>query len=121
LHNPARQVGKPWIDPIPAKIFEDSFAKASLPERKFVMDGISWQHSRSTIIQLLYFKIIGSIGTTVAAKQKLFQYFVFISLLEPYHAQDGAFPEFSPFPIDNWIHPGKIQDSWEPTESLADA
>ena len=30
-----------WIDPIPAKIFEDSFAKASLPERKFVMDGIS--------------------------------------------------------------------------------
>src|SRR5467141_4863693 len=47
------------------EILEDSFAKASLPERNFVMDGISRQHSRSAISQfgpLLYFEIIGPSG-----------------------------------------------------------
>jgi hypothetical protein len=68
-----------------------------------------------------------------------------VSLLEPYHARDGAFPEPAPIPIDGedewliesiqakrtrkgkaeylvrWTGYSPADDSWEPAESLADA
>jgi len=69
----------------------------------------------------------------------------YVSLLEPYHARDGAFPEPAPIPIDGedewqiesiqakrtrkgkteylvrWTGYSPAEDSWEPAENLADA
>jgi hypothetical protein len=70
------------------------------------------QHSQSAISQ---FEIIGPSGQqTISLNRacrhdtKAVSVLFLVSLLELYHAQDGAFPEISSFPIDNSIHPGEI-------------